>query len=104
MDLATVVGLIGTIVIIGVVMIMDGGSPAELFHHSAPIILTMGGSAVAATVFGPLQTVLNIPKFLKIAFFETHFDTIQTIDKISEMADKARREGLLALDEESKTI
>lgn len=104
MDLATVVGLIGTIVIIGVVMIMDGGSPAELFHHSAPIILTMGGSAVAATVFGPLQTVLNIPKFLKIAFFETHFDTIQTIDKISEMADKARREGLLALEEESKTI
>ncbi len=104
MDLATLVGLIGTIIIIVVVMILDGGSPAELFHHPGPIILTMGGSAVAATIFGSFQTFLNLPKFFKIAFFETHFDTIATIDKISEMADKARREGLLALEEESKTI
>ncbi len=104
MDLASVGGIALGLIIVVVVMIMDGGSPAELFHHSAPIILTLGGSAAIATVTGPLEVIFNIPKYFRITFMKNKYDEIETIGQIASMADKARREGLLALEDESKKV
>ena len=104
MDLASVGGIVLAIIIVVVVMILDGGSPAELFSHAAPIILTLGGSAVVSLVAGPLEVLFNIPKYFRITFFKNKYDDIETINQITSMADKARREGLLALEEESKKV
>ncbi len=104
MDLATIVGLIATLVVVTVVLILDGGSPAELFHHPAAIILTLGG-ALTCTVMGtPLKTIVTLPKLLIAAFKQNTFEELEAIESLSQMADKARREGLLALEEESKKI
>jgi chemotaxis protein MotA len=104
MDLASIGGTVLTIVILVVVMILDGGSPAELFAHSAPIILTLGGSAVASIITGSIDVAFRIPKLLKIFVINNKFDEFETIELITTMADKARREGLLALEEESKKV
>ena len=104
MDIATIGGLALAVVIITVVMILDGGSPAELFSHIAPIILTLGGSATIATVTGPLEVLFKLPKYFKIAIFKNKYDELETISQIAAMADKARREGLLALEDESKKV
>jgi len=56
MDLATVLGLVLALAIISVAMILDGGSPAELFHHPQAIVLTVGGAMMAALVSVPLKT------------------------------------------------
>ncbi len=44
MDIATIVGLIAGLGTIFLVLIMDGGSPAELFAHPSAILLIIGGS------------------------------------------------------------
>jgi chemotaxis protein MotA len=69
MDLATIGGLVGAIVIIMAVMIIDGGSPLELFAVPQAILLTLGGSLMASMITQPFDVVLKLPAFLKIAFF-----------------------------------
>ena len=104
MDLATIGGLGLTVVVVVVVLILDGGTPAELFAHPSAILLTFVGSFVATAVTVPLNVVISLPKAVMKAIFQPKTNTKEAIDLLAIMADKARREGLLALEEESKTI
>src|ERR1044071_6171973 len=104
MDIATIAGLIGGLTTIFVVLIMDGGSPAELFAHPSAILLIIGGSLSATILTSPLQTVVQLPKYFIQAFTTKKFDAKATIELLTNLADRARREGLLALEEDSKKI
>jgi len=103
-DIATVLGLVLGIVIVVVVMILDGGNPIELLSNPSAILLTIGG-AIAATAYAmPLDALIKLPKYFQKAFFTKKVDLVSIIGTLATMADKARREGLLALEEESKKI
>lgn len=104
MDIATIAGLILALTTIVVVLIMDGGSPAELFAAPSAILLIIGGSMGATIITSPLKTVLKLPQFIIQAFTTRNFDAKETIELMTKLADKARREGLLALEEDSKKI
>ena len=104
MDIATIVGLIAGLTTIAVVLIMDGGSPAELFAHPSAIILIIGGSLSATILTSPLKVVMQMPKYFIQAFTTKNFDPKATIELLTKLADRARREGLLALEEDSKKI
>lgn len=104
MDLSTIVGFIIGLAVITVVLIMDGGSPAELFSHPSAMLLIAGGSIAAVTISFPLKSVLKLGKLIGIAAKEKKVDEEGAIEILVRMADKARREGLLALEEESKKI
>jgi chemotaxis protein MotA len=85
-------------------MILDGGSPAELFSAPQAILLTIGGAIIASVISYPLKSVKLIPKWIKVAFISKNEQPFEVIELLTRMADKARREGLLALEEESKKI
>jgi chemotaxis protein MotA len=104
MDIATIVGLIAGIGTIFLVLNMDGGSIAELFAHPSAIILIIGGSLSATIITTPLKVVVQLPKYLIQAFTTKKFDAKETIELLTRLADRARREGLLALEEDSKKI
>lgn len=104
MDLATIIGLIAGLATIVTVLILDGGSPMELFSAPAAILLIVSGSICATTISSPLSMIKQLPKLFILATKENQFDAEGAIDSLARMADKARREGLLALEEESKKI
>ena len=104
MDIATIIGLIGGFIIVVIVMILDGGSPMELLSHPSAILLTMGGALTASMASFPLSATVKLPKYFAIAMKESKFDIAGAIELIARMADTARREGLLALEEQSKKI
>jgi chemotaxis protein MotA len=104
MDLATIVGFVAGLVILMTVMILDGGSPVELISHPAAILLIVGGSLAATTISSPLREVLKLPKLIVLAITQNRFEPLEVIELITRMADKARREGLLALEDEAKKI
>lgn len=104
MDLASIIGLGAGLMIIVVVMIMDGGSPAELFAHPSAILLIWGGSIAATMITSSMKTMTTLPKWIGLVFKAQKFETQESIEQIVKMADRARREGLLALEEESKKI
>ncbi len=104
MDLSTIIGLALGLVVVVVVMILDGGSPAELFAHPSALILTIGGAVAAAAITVPLKTVLSLPQLLLGTIKGHKEDAAGAIDTLVKMADKARREGLLSLEEDSKKV
>jgi chemotaxis protein MotA len=104
MDLATGIGIIAGLAVVVVVMILDGGSPTELFRAPQAILLTIGGALTASMVSYSMQTVTSLPKILMVAFMGQKLEPMKAIDALSTMADKARREGLLALEEEAKKV
>jgi chemotaxis protein MotA len=104
MDFATIGGLALAFVLITVVMIMDGGSPAELFTAPQAILLTIGGAFIATLISYPISSLGLIPKWFMAAFISHKAEPGAAIELLTKMADKARREGLLALEEDSKKI
>ena len=104
MDIATISGLVLAITVIITALILDGGSPAELFAAPAAIILIFGGSIGATIITTPLKTALKLPIFIMQAFKTNKFDAKGDIELLTKLADKARREGLLALEEDSRKI
>ena len=104
MDIATIAGLVLAIVIVIAALILDGGSPLEMLAAPQAILLTWGGSLVATLVTVPLEVALKLPAYLRMAIFTKKENPTEVIELMAVMADKARREGLLALEEESKKI
>jgi len=104
MDLATLIGLVGGLSIVVVVMVLDGGSPAELFAHPSALILTIGGALMASTITASLKTFTSLPQYFLKALRPPKLDAVAAIEQIVKMTDRARREGLLALEEDSKKI
>ncbi len=104
MDLTTVGGLIVGVLVIGVVMILDGGSPAELFAVPQAILLIVAGSVAATAITVPMEILMKVPKFLAIAAKNFHYDTAEMIELLVKMTERARRDGLLALEDDAKKI
>jgi len=104
MDIATIVGLVLAITAIMTALILDGGSPAELFAAPAAIILIFGGSIGATVITSPLKVGLKLPVYIMQAFKTNKFNTKADIELLTKLADKARREGLLALEEDSRKL
>lgn len=102
MDLASIIGLVLGIIVVMVVMIMDGGSPAELFAHPSALILIFGGSIASTMISTSLDTMISLPKLFVQVFLAHKFKAEESIELLVKLADKARREGLLALEEEAK--
>jgi chemotaxis protein MotA len=68
------------------------------------MIIILGGSIGATVVTTSVKTLTKLPKALVNAFVTKNYDTKGTIDLLTKLADRARREGLLALEEDSKKI
>ncbi|NOZ06853.1 MAG: flagellar motor protein [Chloroflexi bacterium] len=103
MELSTPIGLVlGFGALLGAFM-MEGGSPIMLLSPSAAIIV-LGGTIAAILIAFPLKSVLVLPKLLMQTFFSPSGDPQEIVNAFVGLADKARREGLLALEEDSKNI
>lgn len=99
MDLATLIGLVlawgaflGSIII-------EGGDLSALINPSAAL-LVFGGTLGASMICFPLSTVTSLPGVVKNAFLTKKEDVGHLIKTLVGYAEKARREGLLALEDE----
>ncbi len=104
MDLATLIGLI--LAIVGIVggNVLEGGNPAALINLPGFMIVIVG-TLGAVMISQPLAVMIGLPKFILKAFLggEKH-NSAETVDLFVNMADKARREGLLALEADVDNI
>ncbi len=104
MDIATLAGL--ALVMIGIVggNIMEGGNPAALINIPGLMIVVLG-SLGATMISQPLANVIGLPKFiLSTILGGSKHNPTETVDQFVTMSDKARREGLLALEADVDTI
>ena len=103
MDPAAIVGLVVALGAIFGAMIMEGGSPAAIFLP-APLVLVFIGTLGACLAGGTLPSMMSAFKWLIFSFTAKKPDHEAVVDPLVKMAEKARREGLLALESEMDSI
>ena len=103
MDPGTIIGL--SLAILGVIgsLFMEGGNPAAFIIPSALVLIIFGTLGVVMASSG-LQPVLRIPTLYIKAMTGAPPNRPEAIRALVKMAERARREGLLALEEEASTI
>jgi chemotaxis protein MotA len=99
-DIATVVGLVLAfgLVVWGITL---GGSLGQ-FWDPPSVAIVLGGTTAALLVAFPLAKVMGVVKVLKKTVFSEPQDPSAVIGKMVKYAERARREGMLALEEESE--
>ncbi|AQS59855.1 flagellar motor protein [Desulforamulus ferrireducens] len=103
MEIMTPLGLlIASFCLIGG-FLLEGGHASALVAPSA-FIIVFGGTIGATIIAFSTQEVLTIPTLIKTAVSKKVPDFQETINLIVELAEKARREGLLYLDSQLDNI
>src|SRR3954447_26850049 len=104
MDPASLIGIVLALVALLATMIMEGSSPMAIILLP-PLILVFGGTFGAAIAGSAMADVKKIGGWFKQALLPAKVapvsDQIQTL---VSLAEKARKEGLLALEAEVKKI
>jgi chemotaxis protein MotA len=102
-ELSTGLGLFVAFASIAVSIMIDGGNPASLINISA-LVVVVGGSIGGVMIAFPLKAVMTLPTLLAQSFQANSNDPGSVIDQFVKLADQARREGLLSLEEEANKI
>ena len=101
MDITTILGIIVGIGGILVGQILEGGNIGQLMQITAAFIV-FGGTAGAIIVSFPKEDLINAGKYLRIAFFNSPANPKEVINEIIGYAQKARKEGVIALEKDAK--
>jgi len=103
MDIATIGGLILAVSGIAIAFLIEGGSLGMVVQLPAMMIVILG-TVGAATITTSFQTILKIPTYLRIALRGAAHDPANIVDEIVRLAERARREGILGLEDELYSI
>lgn len=99
MDLATIFGLIiGVGAVLGA-FLMEGGHISALLQLPA-MLLVIGGTFGAAVITTSFDQLIKLPKILGVIFFEKKYNPQQLVETVYELAQRARKNGLLSLEQE----
>lgn len=102
MDIATILGLILGIffTIFGILLSGDLIS----YIHIPSIVITLGGTVAATLLSYPLKSFINLWKVMQKAFIHKDVSANEIIEEIIILANIARKEGLLSLEEYGEKI
>lgn len=97
MDLATLIGLVGAVVVVGSAIVL-GGAP-DAFVNVPSLIIVLFGSLLITLMKFSLGQFFNSVKVAVKAFIYKVPDPEELISKSVELANQARTGGLLVLEE-----
>ncbi|MDK2820377.1 MAG: chemotaxis protein MotA [Clostridia bacterium] len=80
------------------------GGQAKMFFSIPSFMITVGGSFAAVLVQYSVKDVKNVFRTVKQAFTSNLIDPEELIELFSELAKKARREGLIALEDDTDRL
>ena len=101
MDKGGIIGAVLGWLLIIMAIAMGGGSG---FVNGPSLMITVGGAIAATLMHYPMQHVLAVMKVARKALFEHKQDPQKLFQQISDYATRARRDGLLALEDDIDKI
>src|SRR4051794_10965301 len=103
MDPSTITGIVIAVVCIFASMFLEGGNPASMIAPSSAVLVFGGtfGAAMAGIMMKDLGGIMGVVKTAIAGKIAAADDTVH---EIVQFAEKARREGLLALEETAKDV
>lgn len=99
MDISTLIGLGLGFGVLGLGVITAGVGLGSLFDIPS-LLITVGGGVAGTIIANPWETTLGMGKVSRKVFFPDKFDMQGLITTLVSFSEKARREGLLALEDD----
>lgn len=97
MDIFLIIGLVLGVICIMLALILKGASVAMLLNGEVAVII-FGGMIAAVLSSYTMADIKRLPKVMKVLMSNEEPDLNGTIEKMVELSNIARREGLLALE------
>ncbi|HUT71819.1 MAG TPA: motility protein A [Desulfatiglandales bacterium] len=102
MDIATILGVISAFGLVCIAIFMGGG--IELFVNIPALMIVVGGTLGATMINYPLRDVFGVFNVVKKALFARNIFVTELIKRFVVFAQKSRKEGILALENEIKEV
>lgn len=102
MDLTTVLGLVVGVGMLFFAMLSDGN--LQVFWDLKSLLFVVGGTLGATMVSVPMGQLRSVAGLLRVAFSSRMRTPDEVIPLLVHFAEKARREGLLAMEEEASQL
>jgi len=102
MDIATILGIVSAFGLVLSAILMGGG--LNLFINIPSLLIVVGGTLGTTMINYPLKDVLSVVKVVKNVFFSKAASTSDIIKQFGDFSNKARREGILALEGEINNV
>lgn len=96
MDLGTTTGIIVGFAMIIIAIQIGGG--IKFFIDVPSILIVMGGTIASTLISFPVGRVFGVMSVVRNAFLQKNLMPSETIDNLVKFAEKARREGILSLE------
>ena len=103
MELSTLLGIVLAIAFL-IIGIFWGGGQIGQFIDPASVMITFGGALAGLMAAFSMKDFLNIPKLIGVSLKKKSFDAVGGITTIVGLANTARKEGMLALEEQIKGL
>lgn len=103
LDKTTIIGMVLVVLSIVLTVILEG-TQWKAYLNLPAFVLIFFGVAGATTMSYGLKEMLTIPKLVALLAFEQETDPEKMIGVLATFAEKARREGLLKLEDDLKTV
>jgi chemotaxis protein MotA len=103
MDAGTLIGVLLALGAVMISMVMEGGNPASILLPPAMLLVFVGTFGVALAS-GLMKDATGALGALKGAILSKKHEADATVATLVGFAERARREGLLSLEEMSKSI
>lgn len=103
MDLTTILGLVVGLAGLLIGFLLEDGHISMLLKETA-FLIVVGGTVGATILSFGREELKTVPYFIKVIFSQKKIDFAETIDRLVDIADKARREGLLSLETQMDQI
>jgi chemotaxis protein MotA len=84
--------------------ILIGGANPMLYVDVSSVFITIGGSFAALLVSNPMSRVLGIMRYFNHALNVPNYEEERIISRLVAFSEKARREGLLALEDDLEEV
>ena len=102
MDIATILGVISAFGLVFIAIMIGGG--IQLFINIPALMIVVGGTLGATMINYPLRDVFGVFNVVKKALFARNISVTELIKRFVVFAQKSRKEGILALENEIKEV
>ncbi|WP_058485161.1 motility protein A [Defluviitalea phaphyphila] len=102
MDLSTIIGIISGIIFVVLSIMLKGR--LGLFADISSVMITIGGTFASVLISYPLNKFINSIKTMGLIFKNKELNAGEVIKQIIDLANIARKEGLLALEEAAQEM
>ncbi len=104
MDIASLIGVLIGLACLGTVFTEVSHGNYMMFFSMEGLLLVGGGSVSVTFMALPLDKMLKVPGYIRRFFFNKSMPVEQVVKIMGELSEKARRDGILALEPEIEKL